>query len=138
MDFRRLAVTLPETNITPENGWLEYSFPFGSKGLFSGAFAVSSREGNHISPPCLYFPHCLHPKKKRASRCAGRKCFTASKRMPVTPQKKTQSFEGLKLPFFTENGDSYPQKKRENGFTFILETQGRFFVRAMYLNLWEG
>ena len=21
--------TLPETNIAPENGWLEYSFPFG-------------------------------------------------------------------------------------------------------------
>ena len=22
-------VTLPETNIAPENGWLEYYFPFG-------------------------------------------------------------------------------------------------------------
>ena len=35
-------LTLPETNIfASENGWLEYvgirSFPFGSKGLFSGA-----------------------------------------------------------------------------------------------------
>ena len=31
--------TLPETNIAPENGWLEleYSFPFGMPGLFSGA-----------------------------------------------------------------------------------------------------
>ncbi len=26
---RNLKVTLPETNIAPENGWLEYNFPFG-------------------------------------------------------------------------------------------------------------
>ena len=45
------GVYLPETNNTnskfaPENGWLEYDrfFPFGAKGLFSGAFAVSFRE----------------------------------------------------------------------------------------------
>ena len=24
-----LVITLPETNIAPENGWLEYYFPFG-------------------------------------------------------------------------------------------------------------
>ena len=44
---------LPETNrlLAPENGWLEDdSFPFWGKfGLFSGAFAVSFREGNGIS-----------------------------------------------------------------------------------------
>ena len=27
--------TLPETNIGPENGWLEYEFPFG-KAYFQG------------------------------------------------------------------------------------------------------
>ena len=27
--------TLPETNIAPENGWLEYYFPFG-KAYFQG------------------------------------------------------------------------------------------------------
>ena len=26
---KKLVVTLPETNIAPENGWLEYWFPFG-------------------------------------------------------------------------------------------------------------
>ena len=34
--------TLPETNIAPENGWLEDEFPFG-EGLFSGAMLVSGR-----------------------------------------------------------------------------------------------
>ena len=41
--------TPPETNseFTPENGWLEYEtrFLLGRLGLFSGAFAVSFREG---------------------------------------------------------------------------------------------
>ena len=29
------TVTLPETNIAPKNGWLEYYFPFG-KAYFQG------------------------------------------------------------------------------------------------------
>ena len=29
-------ITLPETNIAPKNGWLEYYFPIGDA-LFSGA-----------------------------------------------------------------------------------------------------
>ena len=29
-----------ETNIAPENGWLENSFPFGANGLFSGASQI--------------------------------------------------------------------------------------------------
>ena len=37
-----LSVTLPETNIAPENGWLEYSFPFGMA-YFQGR-TVSFRE----------------------------------------------------------------------------------------------
>ena len=36
--------TLPETNIAPENGWLEYYFPFGM-GYFQWR-AVSFREGS--------------------------------------------------------------------------------------------
>ena len=32
--------TLPESNIAPENGWLEYEFPFWD-GLFLGAMLVS-------------------------------------------------------------------------------------------------
>ena len=35
--------TLPETNISPENGWLEYYFPFGMA-YFQGR-TVSFREG---------------------------------------------------------------------------------------------
>ena len=37
--------TLPETNIAPTNGWLEYKFPFfwGGDGLFSGVMLVSGR-----------------------------------------------------------------------------------------------
>ncbi len=38
-------IALPETNIAPENGWLEYYFPIGEAmgGLFSGATLVSGR-----------------------------------------------------------------------------------------------
>ena len=36
----QLEYTLPETNIAPENGWLEDEFPF-REGLFSGAMLVS-------------------------------------------------------------------------------------------------
>ena len=39
--------TLPETNIAPENGWLEDDRFLLGPGLFSGAFAVSFREGIH-------------------------------------------------------------------------------------------
>ena len=37
------APTLPETNIAPENGWLEHCFPFG-RAYFQGR-AVCFREG---------------------------------------------------------------------------------------------
>ena len=35
MDVSKNRGTLPETNIAPENGWLEYYFPFG-KAYFQG------------------------------------------------------------------------------------------------------
>ena len=42
--------TLPETNMfAPENGWLEYDPFLLGPGLFSGAFAVSFREGTYFS-----------------------------------------------------------------------------------------
>ena len=41
--------TLPETNIVPENGWLEYWFPFG-KAYFQGK-NVSFWEGNPFIIP---------------------------------------------------------------------------------------
>lgn len=48
IDF--VCVTLPETTIAPENGWLESSFPFGP---FSGAMLVSGREEYFIQQLCL-------------------------------------------------------------------------------------
>ena len=51
MDFGSdgLFFTLPEPNskFAPKNGWLEYYFPIGMA-YFSGAFAVSFREGNVV------------------------------------------------------------------------------------------
>ena len=45
VQFYEDVVTLPETNIAPTNGWLEYYFPLFSYGggLFSGAMLVSRR-----------------------------------------------------------------------------------------------
>ena len=40
---RLIIITLPETNIAPKNGWLEYYFPIG-KAYFQGR-TVSFREG---------------------------------------------------------------------------------------------
>ena len=37
----RRFVTLLETNIAPENGWLEYYFPIGFRPIFSGKLIVS-------------------------------------------------------------------------------------------------
>ena len=39
-------ITLPETNIAPKNGWLEYYFPIG-EAYFQGR-TVSFREGNYM------------------------------------------------------------------------------------------
>ncbi len=47
-----MVYTLPETNLAPENGWLEDEFPFG-KAYFQGY--VSFREG--------IFPYSLHNTK---------------------------------------------------------------------------
>ena len=43
--FGLVSYTLPETNVAPENGWLEYTtFLLGSRPIFRGY--VSFREGN--------------------------------------------------------------------------------------------
>ena len=39
--------TLPETNIAPENAWLDDEFPFGFRPIFRGR-TVSFREGNIV------------------------------------------------------------------------------------------
>ena len=47
-----LLYTLPETNVAPENGWLEDDPFLLGFGLFSGAFAVSFREGTSTRSTC--------------------------------------------------------------------------------------
>ena len=37
------GVTLRETNIAPENGWLEYDFPIGFRPIFRGELLVLGR-----------------------------------------------------------------------------------------------
>ena len=51
--------TLPETNIAPKNGWLEYYFPFGMA-YFQGL--VSFREGN---PTYLFILSGFQPRTKK-------------------------------------------------------------------------
>ncbi len=57
-----ICFTLPETNIAPENGWLEYDCFLLGPGLFSGAMAVSFREGMHP-----FGVVCLIPKTPDSS-----------------------------------------------------------------------
>ena len=49
---RKCWLTLPETNIAPKNGWLEYYFPIG-EAYFRGY--VSFREGNWNSGETFHF-----------------------------------------------------------------------------------
>ena len=41
--FWRGVATLPETNIAPKRGWLEYYFPIGFRPIFRGELLVSER-----------------------------------------------------------------------------------------------
>ena len=55
-----LYTTLPETNIAPKNGCLDYYCPFGFRPIFSGELLVSGRVC-HANPGgliCLY--RCIH------------------------------------------------------------------------------
>ena len=40
---KSMLITLPETNIAPENWWLEDYFPFGFRPIFLGELLVSGR-----------------------------------------------------------------------------------------------
>ena len=46
LEVRMGVLTLPETNIAPKNGWLEYYFPIG-EAYFQGQ-TVSFREGRYF------------------------------------------------------------------------------------------
>ena len=43
---RTSLVNIPETNMAPENQWLEEEFPFRAQPIFRGALAVSFWEGS--------------------------------------------------------------------------------------------
>ena len=65
-------LTLPETNIAPENGWFGIrSFPFGARPIFRGEKAVSFREGPRglVIPrsSSLRFPN-LHKRNPQGSQ----------------------------------------------------------------------
>ena len=55
------SLTPPKTNIAPENGWLEYYFPFGM--AYSQVQTVSFRKGkdDHHFPNRSNQPHPTHP-----------------------------------------------------------------------------
>ena len=44
-------------------GWNTFSFPFGAKGLFSGALAISFREGMNCEFVELYIPKKFSNRK---------------------------------------------------------------------------
>ena len=67
--------TLPETNIfAPENGWLEYQFPFG-KAYFQ-VLCHSFREGKWIREYKWILLHMvIHDDKRDESMRIGRNCY---------------------------------------------------------------
>ena len=96
--------TLPETNIAPENWWLEYDRFLLIPGLFSGDFAVSCREGITCSSLSLLAFQISVPlprtianssnSREGSSSCDTRRCQTKtrmkhSQRWPVTPRVST-------------------------------------------------
>ena len=60
--------TLPETNIAPENGWLEDEFVFGARPIFRGELLVSGKGNDFLLSFSINFPGelffycclCLH------------------------------------------------------------------------------
>ena len=54
--FSFRGCTLPETNMAPENGWLEYDRFLLGPGLFSGANLLDSFQGGYPTPPHLDVP----------------------------------------------------------------------------------
>ena len=57
-------VTLPETKVAPENGWLEYYFPIGEAYIFRGY--VSFREGISVKSTTMCSLFYLSAKKERS------------------------------------------------------------------------
>ena len=49
-----IRFTLPETNIFPENGWLEYNPFLLGRSIFRGKLAVSFREGTRFDSPWAF------------------------------------------------------------------------------------
>ena len=57
----RKMITLHETNIAPENGWLEYYVPFGARPIFRCELLVSRRVSRLVTyPNALEFTSFYH------------------------------------------------------------------------------
>ena len=67
-----LWATLPETNIAPENQWLEDAFPFGD-GLFLEAMLVSGR----VVHPKILLLLCLDSNPLEPQGFVGDLCFNS-------------------------------------------------------------
>ena len=101
-----LKHTLPETNIAPENGWLEYDPFLLGFGLFSGAFAVSFREGNSKMQAAVFqsrhVKHRFHRCSVQSlSRClipSGMEGTTLLELAPIPRQISLAIFRGTVLP----------------------------------------
>ena len=63
-----LVVTLPETNITPRNGWSEYYFPIGAAYFLGMVISLEWLIIILYNPPNKDFVHCsiAHIKKNLA------------------------------------------------------------------------
>ena len=54
-----LKLTLPETNIAPKTGWLEYYFPIGIRPIFRGKLLVSGRVYSNWKVDSMGFPSLI-------------------------------------------------------------------------------
>ncbi len=69
--------TLPETNskFAPENGWLEYQFPFGFRPIFRCYVIVSGRVNWIHAYKWILLQMVIHDDKRDESMRIGRNCY---------------------------------------------------------------
>ena len=66
----------------PENGWLEYDRFLLGPGLFSGAFAVSFREGSSFLGSLTHKSQCFQSHQSVSGRCEVFFCFCEAQQFP--------------------------------------------------------
>ena len=77
MRFKKGVITLPETNIASENGWLEYDqflmFPFGMAYFQGLLLLVSGRLTTAVPPKRIWANPCWPPWVRRLWGCTSNK-----------------------------------------------------------------